>query len=184
MVEERALGWPFALMVYRNTGVAEAECSIADAAQLAESYIGVSLLRDLSREDRTCLFDLAVFDWIEANLVDDVLGSSDARVRVGRLPALNGFLSPVEGDDAVLRLHPLLREHCLNALSVEDPDRKRALHRRIALELARRGHLTPSWRHASASGDVRQVAELIEGFGAFELWVREGITRLVSPTDS
>lgn len=180
VVEERALGWPLALMVYRNTGFAETGGSVADAAQLAESYIGVSLLRDLSREDRTCLFDLAVFDWIEANLVDDVLGSSDARVRVGRLPALNGFLSPVEGDDAVLRLHPLLREYCLDALSVEDPARKRALHRRIALELARRGHLTPSWRHASASGDIQLVAELIEGFGAFELWVREGVTRLVS----
>ena len=179
-VEERALGWPFALMVYRNTGVAEAGGSIPDAAQLAANYIGVSLLRDLSREDRTCLFDLAVFDWVEANLVDDVLGSSDARVRVGRLPALNGFLSPVEGDDAVQRLHPLLREYCLDALSVEDPERKRALHRRIALELARRGHLTPSWRHASASGDIRLVAELIEGFGAFELWLREGVTRLVS----
>ena len=34
-VEERALGWPFALMVYRNTGVAEAGGSVADAAQLA-----------------------------------------------------------------------------------------------------------------------------------------------------
>ena len=130
---------PLALMVYRNTGVAEMGGSVAEAAQLAESYIGVSLLRDLSREDRTCLFDLAVFDWIEANLVDDVLGSSGARVRVGRLPAPNGFLSPVEGDDAVLRLHPLLREYCFDALAVEDPERKRALHRRIVLELARRG---------------------------------------------
>ena len=180
VVEDRALGWPFALMVYRNTGVAEAGGSIADVAQLAANYIGVCLLRDLSREDRTCLFDLAVFDWIEANLVDDVLGSSDARVRVGRLPALNGFLSPVEGEDAVLRLHPLLREYCLDALAVEDADRKRALHRRMALELARRGHLTSSWRHASASGDIRLVAELIEGFGASELWLREGVAGLVS----
>ena len=179
IVEERTLGWPLALMVYRNTGFAEAKGSVKDAAQLAENYIGVRLLRDLSREARRCLFDLAVFDRIDANLVDDVLGSSDARVRVGRLPALNAFLSPVEGD-AAQRLHPLLREYCLNALSVEDPERKRALHRRIALELARRGDLTPSWRHASASGDIRLVAELIEGFGAFELWLREGVTHLVS----
>ena len=180
VVEERAIGWPLALMVYRNAGVAEIGGSVANAAQLAESYIGVSLLRDLSREDRTCLFDLAVFDWIERNLVDDVLGSSDARVRVGRLPVLNGFLSPVEGDEEVLRLHPLLREYCLDALSVEDPGRKRALHQRIALELARRGYLTQSWRHASASDDIRLVAELIERNGAFELWVSEGVTRLIA----
>ncbi len=179
-VEERTVGWPFALMVYRNTRVAEAGGFDVGAARLAENYIGVSLLRDLSPEDRICLFDLAVFDWIEADLVDQVLGSSDARLRVGRLSALNGFLAPVEGDRTVQRLHPLLREYCLDSLSIEDPDRKRALHKRIAMELAGRGHLTQSWRHAAASGDVRLVGELIERVGAFQLWVRDGVARLIS----
>ena len=78
------------------------------------------------------------------------------------------------------RLHPLLRDYCLDVLAVENSARKRLLHRRIAGELARRGQLTPSWRHASAADDLRLVGQLIERFGAFELWQREGVTRLIS----
>ena len=70
------LGWPFAVMVYRNVRVGEAN----------ETGPNTSL------EDRASLLDLAVFDWIDTDLVDDVLGSSDARVRVAALPALDGLV--------------------------------------------------------------------------------------------
>ena len=179
-IMERTAGWPFALMVYRNTGAAEAQPAGGEAAELTENYIGVHLLRDLSVKERASLFDLAVFDWIDASLVDTVLGSSDARVQVAALPALNGLLLPVGNDGTVRRLHPLLRDYCLDVLSVENPVRKRSLHKRIALELARQGQLTESWRHARASGDIQLLGTLIERFGPFQLWLREGVTRLIS----
>ena len=179
-VEERTAGWPVALRVYRNTRADEADENDPDATNLTERYVCRRVLRDLSSEERSWLLDLAVFDWIDADLVDDVLGSSDARVRVGALPVLNGLLPPVDRDGAVRRLHPLLRDYCLEVLSVEDPARKRSLHERAALALARRGHLTPAWRHATAAGDARLVGELIERVGVFQLWLREGVTRLIS----
>ena len=179
-VEEDTAGWPVALMVHRNLPASESAGRNADAARLTENYIGVCVLRDLSADDRACLLDVAVFDWIEADLVDDVLGSSDARTRVAALRALDGLLLPIGGDRTVRRLHPLLRDYCLDVLSVEDPSRKRSLHRRIALALARQGQLTPAWRHARETGDSRLVGELIERFGVFQLWLREGVTRLIS----
>ena len=178
VIEERTAGWPVALMVYRNTRVSEA--GIPDAGQLTRNYIGVCLLGDLSGKDRAHLLDLSVFDWIDASLVDEVLGSSDARLGVVALPALKGLLPPVNADGTVRRLHPLLRDYCLEVLAVEDPARKRELHRRIAAALARRGQLTPAWRHASAADDSRLLGELIERFGAFQLWQREGVTLLIS----
>ena len=78
------------------------------------------------------------------------------------------------------RLHPLVRAYCLNQLAVLNPDRKRYLHRRIALELAHRGQPTPSWHHASAAGDTQLLAELIERYGACQLWLQDGVTRLIS----
>ena len=45
---------------------------------------------------------------------------------------------------------------------------------------ADRGQLTPSWRHAGAAGDSRLLGELIERYGPCQLWLREGITRLIS----
>ena len=179
-VAECTAGWPVALMVYRNLQASASAGRAPDAERLTENYIGVCLLRDLSAEDRACLLDLAVFEWIDAELVDEVLGSRDALVRVGALPTLDGLLLPIGKDRRVRRLHPLLRDYCLDLLSVEDPSRKRSLHRRIALALDRRGHLTPAWRHASDAGDSRLVGELIERSGIFQLWLREGVTRLIS----
>ena len=86
------LGWPFAVMVYRNVRVGEANETGPNTAGLTEDYIRVRLLSDLSLEDRASLLDLAVFDWIDTDLVDDVLDSSDARVRVAALPALDGLV--------------------------------------------------------------------------------------------
>ena len=179
-IEERTAGWPVALRLYRNTPASEAGTLGADAGQIAGNYMRVRLLGDLSRKDRAHLLDLSVFDWIDASLVDDVLGSSDARRRVVALSSLDGLLPPVDTDGTVRRLHPLLRDYCLDVLAVEDPARKRSLHRRIAGELARRGQLTPSWRHANAADDSRLVGQLLDRFGPFQLWQREGVGRLIS----
>ena len=179
-VESLTAGWAAALMVHRNLRGNEAGVFDEGTARLTEEYVGARLLRDLSDEDRSSLLDMAVFDWIDADLVDEVLGSSNARMRVGKLPVLDGLLSPIGGDRALQRLHPLLRDYCLDLLSVEDPARKRTLHERIALALVRRGQLTPAWRHATATGDGRLVSELIERFGVFQLWLWEGVTRLIS----
>ena len=183
-VEERTAGWPVALMAYRNLrgrlrgrGAARED---ADGDRLNENYVGVCLLRDLSAEDRAHLLDLAVFDWIDPELVDEVLGSGDALVRVASLATLDGLLLPVGQDRVVRRLHPLLRDYCVGLLSVDDPARKRSLHRRLAIALARRDHLTPAWRHATDAGDGGLVGELIERFGAFELWLRKGVTLVIS----
>ena len=178
--EEQTAGWPVALMVHRNMRASQAAGRGAAAAKLTENYIGVRLLRDLSEEDRACLLDLAVFDWLDTDLVNEVLWSSDAMVRAAGLPALDGLLLPVGRDHTVRRLHPLLRDYCLSLFSVEGPARRRSLHQRLALALAGRGHLTPAWRHAADAGDRRLVGELIERFGVFELWLREGVTRLIS----
>ena len=179
-VERRTAGWPVALMVHRNLRIEEAKGLGTATARLTEQYVGERLLRDLSAADRSFLLDLAVFDWIDEDLVDEVLGSSDARVRVGTLPVLDGLVTPGAEDRAVRRVHPLLRDYCLHLLSVENPDRKRSLHAQIALALARRSQLTPAWRHATVAGDGRLVGELIERFGVFQLWLREGVTRLIS----
>ena len=179
-VEERTAGWPVALMAYRNLRGRGASRQDAAADRFNENYVGVCLLRDLSAEDRAHLLDLAVFDWIDPELVEEVLGSSDALGRVASLAALDGLLLPVGRDRAVRRLHPLLRDYCVGLLSADDPARKRSLHSRLAIALARRDHLTPAWRHATEAGDSGLVGELIERFGVFELWLRKGVTLVIS----
>ena len=179
-VEKRTAGWPVALMVYRNMQVRETGRSGADARSLTSNFVGVRLLGDLSAEDRAFLMDLAVFDGIEADLVDEVLGSSDARLRIAALSALDGLLLHSANDHGVRHLHPLVREYCVAQFAVEAPERKRTLHARIARALNRRGRLEPALRHARNAGDVQFLGELIESVGVVGLWVRGGSAQVMA----
>ena len=152
--------------------------SRADIARFFQG--GLSRRELVAVEERASLLDLAVFDWIDEDLTRAVLGSTDALARVVALPALDGLLLPIGGDRTVRRLHPLLRDHCLDLLLRENPGRRRSLHKRLASALADRGHLTPAWRHAAEADDTRLLGRLIERFGAYELWLREGVTRIIS----
>ena len=180
-VEVRTAGWPVALMFCRNLRVGQrgGEPGV-DTEKLASNYTEVRLLGHLPREVRADLLDMAVFDRIEPHLVDDVLGSSDARLRIAERPELDGILLPVDKDGGVRRLHPLVKECCVARLSIEAPARKRFLHTRIARALWRRSELTAAWRHAAAAGDGRLVGELVEKAGVFRVWLRDGMTRLFS----
>ena len=179
-VEKQTAGWPVALRAYRNMQVREAGQPGADATSFTSNFVGVRLLRDLSAVDRAFLLDLAIFDWMEADLVDEVLGSSDARLRIAALSALDGLLLPRDNDRAVQLLHPLIREYCVERFAVEQPARKRSLHARIARALDRRGRLVPAWRHARSAVDVRLLGELIEGVGIVGLWARGGTTQITA----
>ena len=176
-VEKRTAGWPVALIAYRDMQVREAGLPGADTTSFTSNFVGVRLLRDLSAADRAFLLDLAIFDWIDAELVDEVLGSSDARLRIAALSALDGLLT--SDDDSVQRLHPLVREYCVARFAVEDPARKRMLHTRIARALHRRGELAPAWGHARSAGDMQLLGELIESVGIVGLWGRAGTAQIV-----
>lgn len=179
-IEERTAGWPVAVMIERNTCANQARQTGVEGGSPSASLVGVRLLRGISAEDRARLLDLSVFDWVGADVVDEVLGSSDTRTRVSSLSCLDGLLLPIDEDREVLRLHPLVKEYCLGQLALEDPARKRVLHAEIAVALASRGQLQSAWRHATSAGDSRLLAELIEQFGAFGLWLRDGATGLAS----
>ena len=131
-VEKRTAGWPVALRLCRNVGVRGATGASADAARLSAQYVEERLLRGVPSSVRADLLDLAVFDGIEATLVDEVLGASEARLRILKQPELDGLFLSVDAAGDVRRLHPLVREYCVDRLSAEDPARMRSLHARIA----------------------------------------------------
>ena len=183
VAQEQTAGWAVALTVYRNQHAAGAEQYGGETVALASDFVRRRLLRGLSKEDRALACELAVFDWIDADVVDEVLGTSDARVRIAALSALDGLLTPIGPDGAVRRLHPLVRDNCADLLAVEDPARKRSLHAGIARALAHRGQFLPAWRQAHAAGDARLAGELVERAGVFDIWLRHGVPGLFSASE-
>ena len=176
---EMSRGWAIALRILRNEGRGGAGAEVVDARQAADSWVESRLWRDLPARDRDLLMDVGLFDWIDAELLDEVLEAGNSKRRVEAIPAVAGLLESVGGvaSDA-LRLHPLIREHCARRLFREAPQRFRRIHRRIAEALARRGETVAAMRHASESGDAALVGQILENAGAQRLWLREGLVRL------
>ena len=182
-VEERTAGWPVALMVERNEQFGGAGVQGVETARVASDFVRVRLLRGLSKEDRAFVCQLAVFDRIDPEMVDEVLGTGDAGARIAGLWSLDGLLAPIGQGGNVRCLHPLARDHCVNLLTREDPRQRRTVHAGIARALARRGQFLPAWRHARSAGDGGLVGELIEQAGVFDLWLRHGVPQLFSANE-
>ena len=185
-VVERAEGWPVALRLYRNIkaggttigGDVQGARDLGGDEGIAANWLGSRLLRNLGDADREFLLDLALFDWVDTALVDEVLARNDSGRRIIALTALDGLLQPLSGDEDTKRLHPLVKNFCSAKRLREDQRRFRRLHREIALALIRRGHLLPSIRHAAEAGDTELVGDVLVRVGGLRLWLREGMTRL------
>ena len=186
-VTARTQGWPVALRLYRNMKADEAgfrgaggsaSRGLAGDERIVANWLGARLLRNVAEEDRDFLLDIALFDWIDIALVNEVLGGDDSMPRIGGLLSLQGLIQPMGSDGDTLRLHPLLRDYCAAQLQREDPERYRRLHREIAIAMEGHGQLLPAMRHASAAGDSGLVGDILERAGGLRLWLREGMTRL------
>ena len=186
-VTARTEGWPVALRLYRNMKADEAgfrgaggsaSRGLAGDERIVANWLGARLLRNVAGEERDFLLDIALFDWIDIALVNEVLGRDDSMPRIIGLLSLQGLIQPMGSDGDTLRLHPLLRDYCAAQLQREDPERYRRLHREIAIAMEGHGQLLPAMRHASAVGDSGLVGEILERAGGLRLWLREGMTRL------
>ena len=174
-VTDSSQGWPIALCIHRN--VRDQPASDVLAHDIASNWIETRLWSGLSDDDQDFILDIGLFEWIDAELVDEVLGVGSVR-RIGSIPALSGLLRSVGDDPGTLHLHPLIRQHCADRRFQETPDRYRSIHRAIADVLARQGHVVDAMRHATEAGEPRLVGEIVENAGGFRVWFEHGLVRL------
>ncbi len=179
-VMKRTTGWPFALSVDRLSRATESGRGGVVTKRVTANFLAVRLLRELSTEERACILDLALFDWIDEELLSEVLGVDHARRVLAAMSYLDGFLFPLGHDGRVQQLHPIVKRYCSDRLSAENPVRERSLRVGIARALAARDYLVEAWRHASNARDDLLVGDLIERAGVFRLWLRDGMMQLIS----
>ena len=174
-------GWPIALQIHRNVpgeGAADAALAARDAVG---GWIDGRFWRGFEAEDRELVLDLSLFDWLDDELVDDVLERPGVLERAARLPGLAGLLRPAPGARANVRhLHPLLREHCAEQRRRDDPERWRGMRRRLARALARRGAVVEAMRHASEAGSPELAGAILIDAGGVQWWLAESHDRLAA----
>ena len=167
-------GWPIALRLYRNALKTGAPLSDLGASDTVAAWIESRLWRGLSPKDRDFVLDIALFDWIDAALIDEATQHAQSRLRLASMHALNGLLQTAGGEGSAMRLHPLIREYCAARLFRQDPERFRSIHVGIARALARRGQVLDALRHAAEGGDFGLVGAIAEQAGGVKLWIRGG----------
>lgn len=153
-IMKQSAGWPLALRIFRN---AQEEGHTPDAGvDTLASWIESRLWRGMAEEDRELVLDMALFDWFDAKLMDEVLDGTGASARVAGMQSLNGLLQTTSNGPA-MRLHPLIRDYGASRRLRETPDRFRAIHAAIARSLARRGQAVEALRHAIATRDTALI---------------------------
>ena len=178
---DRTRGWPLASRISRNRMEGGVQECIGGEQDFVRNWIESRLIAELDREDRDFLLDVALFDWIDAPLANEVLQRSDSQHLLSSMRMMDGLLEP-SGSDAnrSWRLHPLVREYCIGQHFRGTRNRFRTIHRRIAKALARRGETVSAMRHATEGNDPVLAGEILERAGGIRLWSREGVVELLA----
>ena len=178
-VAESSAGWPIALRIYRNA--LQAGTPLVDVGggnDTVAAWMESRLWRGLPTEDREFLLEVSLFDWIDAELIDEATGRPRSGRRIESMTSLAGLVQAAGGDAATLQLHPLIREYCADTLFRENPSRFRSVHAAIARGLARRGHVLDALRHSVEAGDAQLTGEIATGLGSLALWIGRGFDAL------
>lgn len=174
-------GWPIALRIRRNDAGRRGAAETRVASHVVGNWIAGRFWEGLADNDRERVLDIGLMDWVDADLAEDVLESPGVLARLIALPRLAGLLEPVGGTTAgVHRLHPLLRQHCVESRRNADPARYRHVHRRVARALARRGQTVEAMRHAALADDPALAHAVFVENGGLQLWLREGTDRFAA----
>ena len=172
-------GWPIALRIYQNERQSGSRWGTNRMTDLAENWVESRLWRGMSEEERELVLDVGLFEWVDAELLDEVLEGRDLWARLEAKPALAGLLQPVQGQGAdTRRLHPLLREYCVGWRRRETPERFQMVHLRIATVLAGRGSVVTAMRHATDGRDPVLVGAILLEAGGVRVGLRDGVARL------
>ena len=180
-VAAESAGWPIALRVRRTAAARPVDARERVVRDVVDNWVESRLWYDIADDDRELLLDAGLFDWMDADLLDEVLEGFDLLRRLDDISGVRGLLELVRGGAwKIWRLHPLIREHCTERRRRETPARYRWIHRRLARALAGRGETVPAMRHAVQAGNAALVGSIFSDAGGVRLLLRAGADELLA----
>ena len=173
-------GWPFAVRISRNRRESTEPESTRTVQDFVENWMVSRLFEEFGADERDFLLDIGLFEWMDAELLDDVLQRTASMRRFDTIPGLTGLLEPVPGDAMDRwRLHPLIRDHCNRRQYLETPQRFKSIHRRIAKALMKRGETVTALRHAIEAEEGTLAGDILEHAGGVRMQMRQGLEQFM-----
>ena len=108
---EESAGWPVALRIFRHVRSSRARGQAEAFRDVLGNWLETRLWQDKSTAERDFLLDIGLFDRLDPELIDEVLGGNDMRHRLDAMRDLAGLIE--HDDDGVGQLHKMVREHCV-----------------------------------------------------------------------
>lgn len=180
-VASRSAGWPIELHVRRSLSSRLGIERPRVVRDVVWNWVEARLWYGLGEEDREFLLDAGLLDYVDAELLDEVLDGTNLLHRLNDTAGMAGLMEPIpRGDRTVWRLHTLIRDHCANRRRLESPERYRTVHRRIAIALARRGEVVAGMRHAAESSDPMLSGELLIEAGGLSYLIKLGLEGFIA----
>ena len=179
-VASTSAGWPIELRVRHSVSSRPAIEQRRVVRKVVRNWVEARLWYAVGDEDREFLLDAGLLDYIDGELLDEVLDGTNLLDRLQAMSVVAGLIEPFHGGGRkIWRLHTLIRDHCAEVRRRDSPQRYRSVHRRIAIILARRGDVVAAMRHAVEASDARLTGEILIEAGGLLFWAREGTGRLI-----
>lgn len=160
-------GWPggLHLAALAMTG-ADDDVDVADVFsgrnRLVADYLVEEVLAVLDADTVEFLERSAVLERMNADLLDDLLGTDDAGRMLDALDRSgNLFLVPLDDERDWYRYHHLFGDLLRARLARRDPAGARVLHRGASRLLEERGDVDAAVHHCIAAGDTGRAADLV-----------------------
>ena len=174
-------GWPVAVRFYRDRRGNTAPGNTRMLLDCVGNWMESRLLEGLAPDERDFLLDIGLFEWMDEELLDEVLEHTGSMNRLRGLAALDGLLARVPGEaTGRWRLHPLIRKHCIKRRQQENLTRFNAINRRIAEALMLRGETVTAMRHALEAGAETLAGDILEHAGGVRIQMRQGIEQFMA----
>ena len=171
-------GWPVAVRISRDRRRSTSPEYARVLRDCVGNWMESRLFKGLAADERDFLLDVGLFEWMDAELLDEVLEHAGSMRRLRSLPALDGLLARVPGEATDRwQLHPLIREHCIRRRQQEDSTRFNATHRQLAQALMRRGDTVAAMRHAVEAGEEALAGDILEHAGGVQMQLRQGVNQ-------
>lgn len=159
-----AAGLHLAALFMQESDDPNAIASFTGKDRFVADYLRSEHLSRLKRGDVEFLTRTAVLDRMSGSLCDELLERTDSAKKLQALEESNFFVVPLDHEREWYRYHHLFREMLRSELEQLEPELVPVLHRRAASWWERHGVIDAAVEHASAGGDLDEVARLVGTF--------------------
>ncbi|NIB39008.1 hypothetical protein HBA55_05385 [Pseudomaricurvus alkylphenolicus] len=170
LVMQKSAGWPALVQLIRMTELDKGSHLLHGEDNplpiVFEHYLDENILSFIATPELDALLESSIFKTIPVAFFKRRIASGKSAANI--LDILNNlpeFITAVENNSDLLRMHPLLRDRLEILLNKTSPSKASALHVEAALWFTEQEQELPALYHASLTGNLATVEEILFKIG-------------------